>query len=296
MNGELSVDHAKLIGKKSPFGCYGPFEVAKFLVAVPERKWTEEHTNMMNAALGVEAHLHATVSHKIFVVGTAQLFQQLWHGIKRMPDMINSVFDHDASKLTLLERIVYGLMMSVQESLTLSEAGQPVVSAFTPDLVKEMYRWIVQKGFNHHYVLNQHHPQHWGMLPMSEAAVREAVIDGLAVVLERVPTITTVEDLLSRYRIPKNHNEPMFRAVLNDFRRAAGNNVDLPAVRKLLTDLVKLGFINLLPAWSSLGVPPPSNPPIFTFGDCLCDSMVANKTLPMCKGDYYHDTGKVPPQ
>ncbi|ABJ09046.1 hypothetical protein CRV155 [Nile crocodilepox virus] len=159
---------------------------------------------------GLDAeHMAAVGSHKMHVILTARYLLGL--NFNR-PDAMRRMFDHDTSKLQPDERAVYGLMHKMQQM------ENPPLAAHT----------LVARGVDLHRSRNPHHREFWrDAMPAGDLI--EAIIDGLACVLERNPQ-PTLELWLWAYRMEDHSNHGQMETVVEAVKRmyslALAANID----------------------------------------------------------------------
>lgn len=195
-----------------------------------KRHGADECEDAVKACLPIREHHVALLTHTMFVtmVGTivARALEQASVGVADSPwsDLladryyVRDLLIHDSSKTSGIESAAYsGIMAYFMEA----EAGCDQHAHVDE---KTVLTKMANHGFYHHYARNPHHPEHKGGAEMNEPAVIEAVVDGLACILERGKRedLNTAVDWLGRYktiRFPCESNRTFAGCVLNALKQ-----------------------------------------------------------------------------
>lgn len=143
---------------------------------------------------------------------------------------VRKIVTHDSSKTSKIETaansgiMAFFMEQDAEEKATKTRSGHPV--GYNPHVnIKDtdgVLTAMANHGFRHHYIQNDHHPEHNGGASMSELAVIEAIVDGLACVLERSTFHDSASTWLCMYNVNRfrhKENHKLATCVLGALRQ-----------------------------------------------------------------------------
>lgn len=196
-----------------------------------------EHAKCEQAAqecLAVREHNAAFLTHSMFVtmvgmvvaraleqanVDSASDEDERWIDLLLDRYYARRLATHDSSKTSAVETTAYAGIMSFFMEKRQSEAQGlkkcPHHRHIDEDTVLTI---MANHGLHHHYTVNSHHPEHNNGASMSNMDVIEAVVDGLACMLERRTQIDTSAKWIEGYyvtRFSAGPNQDFAKCILN---------------------------------------------------------------------------------
>ncbi|KAL3977646.1 CD58 antigen [Sarotherodon galilaeus] len=205
-----------------------------------KRHGADECEDAMKACLPIREHHVALLTHTMFVtmVGTivARALEQASVGVTDSPwsDLladryyVRDLLIHHSSKTSDIESTAYsGIMAYFMEKEAIEAQAKKGGLKYDHHAHidgKTVLTAMANQGFYHHYTRNPHHPEHKGSAEMNEPAVIEAVVDGLACILERgnEEELNTALDWIGKYktiRFPHESNSTFAGCVLNALKQ-----------------------------------------------------------------------------
>lgn len=194
-----------------------------------DKKISEDERNVCEEAvkkcLPVREHNLSIMTHSMFVTMVGMLVARALEQAKAKTkktggdDLLldryyaRNIMTHDSSKTSAMETTAYSGIMAYfmeKEQKCQQHTGIDPNTILTP---------MAKYGFVHHYAHNAHHPEHNAKGEMANVDVIEAVVDGLACMLERqYDDMDSVEEWINGFfvtRFPHKKNMTLAQCVLN---------------------------------------------------------------------------------
>lgn len=198
------------------------------------KHWIQSCDDTLALCLPLREHHRALISHSLFVTMTgsvvARALEEATYQERKAGDrpldllcdryFVRNLLCHDSSKTSIVEASAYSGIMAVfmeKEEIAKGDKNLEAVhkaaakdfspqSAASQDEMGPILTSMANFGFKHHYETNNHHLEYYKGEAMADCSVIEAIIDGLACVLERDGTHSTAQDWIDKFYVNKFRN------------------------------------------------------------------------------------------
>lgn len=256
---------------------YETHKLTQLLCNLASRKgcWYKKCDETLAEHLPLREHHRALITHSLFVTLTGSIvaraleeatYQSTKSRTGRPLDLlcdryfVRRLLCHDSSKTSDIEAAAYsGIMAVFMEKEVIAngndalarthEKASNAATVTTPlakgdDKMAPILTAMANHGFTHHYEKNDHHPEYYKDGPVSEIPLIEAIIDGLACIMERVHAHSSVAEWIGMFNVDRFKKQPdnlrLATGVLNHLKTyiTDAEYQDMLQLRKIIAGLI----------------------------------------------------------